>query len=76
MVFGLAVMFPLIPFLLLRGECCCGIARDRRGDVGPLSLFDETGVDGAADSSAAFVLGAKDTLLLLDGEAAATSCSL
>ena len=62
-------MLPLLEALLPRGDCCWGIASDRRGDVGPLSFFDETGVDGAVDSSAAFVLGAKDTLLLLlEGE--------
>jgi hypothetical protein len=69
----------LLPLpLLLPIADCCGIASDRRGDDGSLSLFDDTGVDGVVlDSSAAFVFGANDTLLLLlVGEEDTSSCSL
>ena len=63
----------LLAPLLARGDCC-GIASDRDG--GELSFFDDDGVDGVLESSAALVFGAKDTLLLLlEGEAVTSSCS-
>lgn len=66
-VFGLIItpprlgLSPLLVSLLSRGDCC-GIASDLRGDVGLLSLFDDTGVEGVVDCSHSLVFGANETL--------------